>query len=68
MTHESHKFVTTNFQRSLRHVASILYDDRTNLRSLAQNQILTMAVKDNKDLSFEREASIAEIHAQSASL
>ena len=33
-----------------------------------QSPILTMAVKDNKGISFEREALIAEIHAQSASL
>ena len=33
-----------------------------------QNPILTMAVKDNKEISFERKASIVEIHARSASL
>ena len=64
--------MTRNCQRSLRHVVSIYHNDRTNLRSLAPNPIrqihCEIAVKDNKEISFETKASIVEIHAQSASL
>ena len=54
--------MTSNCQRSLHHVVSIYHNDRTNLRSLAPKSNSQMAVKDKKEISFEREASIAEIH------
>ena len=66
MTQGSQIFVTSNCQQSLRHILSIYHNDRT-FRNLAANPILAKAVKDNKEISFEREASIAEIHAQSVS-
>ena len=54
--------MTSNCQRSLHLVVSIYHSDHTNLRSLAPKSHSQMAVKDNKEISFEREASIAEIH------
>ena len=64
----SHKFMTSNSQPSWRHVVSIYHNDRTFLKTLAKNQILTMAVKDNEGITLEREASITEIQAQLVSL
>ena len=64
----SHEFVTSNAQRSLRHVASINRNNCTISNRLRQNPVLTMAVNDNNEVSFEREASMAGIHAQLASL
>ena len=60
--------MTINAQRSLRHMVSIYRSDRTFFKRWRQNAILTMAVKDNKETFFERQASIAKIHSQSASL
>ena len=68
MTQGSYKFATSNAQRSLRHVVSIYRNDRKLFKRWWRNPILHMAVKDNKEISFKREASIDEIHAQSASL
>ena len=70
MTQGLHKSMTSNCQRSLRHVAWFPYITTIAqiLEVWRQNLVLTMAIKDKKEISFEREASIAEIHAQSASI
>ena len=67
MTQGSHKFMTNNSQRSLHHVVSIDHNDLTFLRTLAAKSNYDNG-DDNKEISFEREAPITEIHAQSASL
>ena len=64
MTQRSHKFVTSNSERSLCHVVSTI-STITHFLQLWRKSNYHNAAKDSKGIAPEREASITKIHTQS---